>query len=131
VAVRVLDTNIVSYLLKGHSLAARYRPHLIGHTPAVCFMTVAELYEGAYRAGWSPGRLARLAMTLRACLKIPSDTVMCRRWAEIRVQRRRQPISTADAWIAAAALARGCELVTHNPSDFAGIPGLSIITEAP
>ncbi|HTK76266.1 MAG TPA: PIN domain-containing protein [Gemmataceae bacterium] len=51
-ATRLLDTNIVSYLLKGHSLATRYRPHLVGHVLAVSFMTVAELYEGAVRAGW-------------------------------------------------------------------------------
>ncbi len=29
--------------LKGHQLAAAYRPHLDGHTLAVCFMTEAEL----------------------------------------------------------------------------------------
>src|SRR5262245_4374314 len=57
-ALRLLDTNIVSYLFNGHSLAARYRPHLLGFTPAVCFMTVAELYEGAERARWAARRPA-------------------------------------------------------------------------
>jgi predicted nucleic acid-binding protein len=32
---------------------------------------------------------------------------------------------------AATALAYGLELVTHNPTDFANIPGLVVITEAP
>jgi predicted nucleic acid-binding protein len=37
----------------------------------------------------------------------------------------------ADAWIAAVALQYGYDLVTHNPRDFQGIAGLTIITEAP
>jgi predicted nucleic acid-binding protein len=37
----------------------------------------------------------------------------------------------ADAWVAATALAHGIELVTHNPVDFQGIPGLVVITEVP
>ncbi len=37
----------------------------------------------------------------------------------------------ADCWIAATALAFGLELVTHNPADFRGIPGLAVVTEAP
>ena len=40
-------------------------------------------------------------------------------------------MAVADCWIAATALEHGLELVTHNPRDFAGIPGLIIITEAP
>jgi hypothetical protein len=44
-ALRLMDTNIASFMLKGHSLATRYRRHLQGHQLAVSFMTVAELYE--------------------------------------------------------------------------------------
>jgi tRNA(fMet)-specific endonuclease VapC len=39
------------------------------------------------------------------------------------------PMGVADAWIAATALALGCPLVTHNATDFQGVPGLPIITE--
>ncbi len=94
-------------------------------------MTAAELYEWARRARWGPGRLARLDVTLRGYLVIHSDDALCRQWAEIRYLRAARPIDTADAWIAATALAHGLELVTHNPTDFQGIPGLTIITEAP
>jgi predicted nucleic acid-binding protein len=131
VATRLLDTNIVSYVLKGHTLAARYQPHLAGHTLAIAFMTVAELYEGALRAGWGPRRLTQLEASLRGYPVIPADPNLCRLWGVARVQRRAQPISAADAWIAASALRHGCDLVTHNPTDFQGISGLTIITEAP
>ena len=130
-ATRLLDTNIVSYILKGHSLAARYQPHLAGHALAVSFMTVAEMYEGALRAGWGIRRLTQLEAALRGYLVIPADPDVCRLWGAVRVQRRTRPIGAADAWIAASALRHGCDLVTHNPADFQGIAGLTVITEAP
>ncbi|MBI3410648.1 MAG: PIN domain-containing protein [Planctomycetes bacterium] len=128
---RLLDTNIVSYLFKGHSLAAAYRPHLAGHTMAVCFMTEAELFEGALRARWGSRRWARLEALLSTFLYIPSSPDLSRGWAQVRTERQTQPIGAADAWIAAAALVHGCELVTHNPSDFQGIAGLTVISAAP
>jgi predicted nucleic acid-binding protein len=72
-----------------------------------------------------------MEMTLRSYVMIPSSPELCRRWADVRFQRHRQPIGVADAWIASTALLYGCELVTHNPSDFQGIAGLTMITEAP
>jgi predicted nucleic acid-binding protein len=131
VSVRLLDTNIVSFLLKAHSLAARYKPHLTGHTLAVSFMTVAELLEWATHAGWGARRTAALASTISGLLVLHSDATICRIWADVRAGRRSQPIGVADAWVAATALANGIELVTHNPRDFAGIPGLRIVSEYP
>jgi predicted nucleic acid-binding protein len=37
----LLDTNIVSYLMRGHTLAAAYQPLLAGETLAVSFATIA------------------------------------------------------------------------------------------
>lgn len=130
-ATRLLDTNIVSYLIKGHSLAARYQPHLVGHIPPVSFMTVAELYEGAILAGWGPRRWAALTALLSQMLGLHTSDIVCRHFADIRAQRRVRPIAVADAWVAATALAHGIELVTHNPGDFRGIAGLAVISEAP
>ena len=54
----LLDTNIVSYFMKQHSLAAKYQLLVQGAALAISFMTVAELYEGADRANWGPAKLA-------------------------------------------------------------------------
>src|SRR5947209_5427862 len=124
--VRLLDTNIVSYLMKGHSLAETYRPQLQGYLLAISFMTMAELFEGAFRARWGKRKLAQLAKVLRGYLVIPSSPDLCERWGQVRDERRQQPISGADAWIAATALVYGCDLVTHNAADFNGIAGLNL-----
>lgn len=59
------------------------------------------------------------------------DRALCVRWAEATDSARRngRPIETADAWIAATALSHGIPLVTHNPSHYLGVDGLTVISE--
>jgi predicted nucleic acid-binding protein len=42
---------------------------------------------------------------------------------------KKDPRAAKDSWIAATALLYGVELVMRNASDFAYLPGLTIITE--
>ncbi|MBI3272939.1 MAG: PIN domain-containing protein [Planctomycetes bacterium] len=130
----VLDTNVVSYLMRGgapeaNPLAGKYRARVQGHVLAISFMTVAELFEGAYRAMWGEARISKLEQVLRGYIVLPSSPGICRAWARIRAGRARHPISVDDAWIAATAVAHGAALVTQNPSDFQGIKGLAVETE--
>lgn len=127
----VLDTNVVSYIMKGDTRAKKYQPHLAGNTLAISFMTVGEMYEGAFRAKWSAAKLAKLQSELKKYLVIPSSPKVCEHWGQIRSERFAQPIPVDDAWIAATARAHGCSLITHNPSDFVGIANLKVITEPP
>jgi hypothetical protein len=41
---RIVDTCVVSYILKNHSLAQQYRSLLEGKTIGLSFMSIAELY---------------------------------------------------------------------------------------
>jgi tRNA(fMet)-specific endonuclease VapC len=130
-SARLLDTNIVSFIVKAHPLAARYAPHLTGYDLAISFQTLAELLAGGALSGWNNQKWTTLESTIAIMTVLHSDQATCERWAEIRVARRTQPMGVADCWIAATALAYGLELVTHNPTDFANIPGLRVITEVP
>lgn len=125
----LLDTDVFSYLFKDHPLAGVYRPLLQGHILAISFMTVAELFHGAFRAVWGEIQLERLEAQIKSYLVIPSNDRMCKTWGEVRSVRRHQPISTEDAWIAATALEYDCALVTNNSADYHSIPGLRIITQ--
>jgi predicted nucleic acid-binding protein len=73
-------------------------------------------------------RLAKLEKELLTFTIIESSPTTCDLWADIRYQRRKQPIENSDAWIAATAIACGTPLVTHNAKDFAGIPQLQLLT---
>jgi tRNA(fMet)-specific endonuclease VapC len=125
----LLDTNIVSYLMRSDPLARVYRPHLANHSLAISFMTLAELYEGAFRRNWGVDKRRYLDEIHRLFVVIPPDRNLCARWGEVRWMRGRQPISGEDAWVAATAIEYGCPLVTHNARDFHDIPGLTVITE--
>jgi len=124
----LVDTNVVSFFMKKLPLGLRYEDLLRGNLLAISFMTVAELYEGACRANWGEKRLRKLERTVGNYTVFASTTEICRRWGDVRFQRRQQPISAEDAWMAATALTYDCPLVTHNPQDFRGIPRLRILT---
>jgi tRNA(fMet)-specific endonuclease VapC len=123
----VVDTSVVSYLLKGHSLAPRYWEHLKERLLCLSFMSVAELYRWPLSRNWGEPRIAALREHLRSYVVLPYDDAMSWEWARI-MSRKGQPISLADAWIAATAVRHGLPLITHNPRHFQSIAGLEIIT---
>ena len=63
---------------------------------------------------------------------VPSSPDLCRKWAEVMVaaQAAGRRIECADAWFAATALLYGVPLVTHNGSDYLGVPDLTLISHA-
>ena len=127
----LLDTNIVSFIFKGDSRAEAYAPYLQGQRLAISFMTVAELYQWAIVRRWGKRRFKELERTLMVSyLVLPFDVALCRKWGEVRANRRLigRPVSPEDAWIAATALLYNLTLVTHNPKDFENIQGLKILS---
>ena len=127
----VIDTNIVSYIMRGGPLAVVYSQHLQGKLVSISFITVGELYFGAEKAKWGEKRRNQLETTLRNFVVIPYDHDIARCYGRIVAGRERKghPISLSDAWIAACAVRHGVTLVTHNAKDFDAIADLHIITE--
>jgi tRNA(fMet)-specific endonuclease VapC len=132
-SIILLDTNVVSFVLKGDSRAQLYESYLQGQQMALSFMTVAELYQWAAIRQWGKQRIRQLEKTLRETYIVLSfDIALCQLWGEVRAKRRAigNPISPEDAWIAATALHYDIPLVTHNPADFENIKDLTIVTKA-
>jgi tRNA(fMet)-specific endonuclease VapC len=128
----LLDTNIVSYLMKGGPLAEAYLPHVQGRLLAISFITVGEMYYGAEHDNWGEKKRRKsLETTLRNFLVIPYDHEIARCHGRLVAERRRRgkPIDPNDAWIAACAARHAVPLVTHNANDFEGIMALEVITE--
>ena len=127
----IVDTDVVSFLLKEDTRAQLYLAHLRDKTLALSFMTVAELYQWAYIRNWGTRKLVRMEEQLDQYVIVPFDYKLCKQWATISVERQRlgRPISVQDAWIASTAIIHNAPLVTHNRDDFAHIPGLKVISE--
>lgn len=127
----LLDTNIVSYVMKGSPQAKLYENHLSGKTLAISFITVGELWAGAAYAQWGESKRKKLESAIRNYVVIPYDYLVAKTYGEIVAYRKRKgkPVAFADAWIAACAVRHQVPHVTHNGQDFEDIPGLTIIME--
>jgi len=127
------DTDVVSYLFKGHPTAFQYLPDLKDCTAIISFMTVAELDRWSLEAKWSEARRQKLREYLERFVVFPFDRQLCAEWAGITVPAKDcgRRIECADAWIAATAHLYALPLITHNRADYLGVPGLTIISHAP
>jgi tRNA(fMet)-specific endonuclease VapC len=119
----VVDTDVVSFIFKNHPIGALYEADLAGCTLLISFMTVAELDRWAIQSRWGPPRREWLRLYLERFVMLPM-------WAEVTVaaQARGSRIECSDAWIAATALRHDVPLVTHNRSDYLGVPGLKLVS---
>jgi predicted nucleic acid-binding protein len=95
-------------------------------------MTLAELDRWVLAARWGEARRKKLREYLEPFAILPYDRALCTKWAEITIaaQSRGRRIDCADAWIAATALMCDAPLITHNRSDYLGVPDLKLISHS-
>ena len=123
-----LDTNSVSYFLKGRGRVAdrllAVPPQSIG-LPSI---VVYELDYGASRSDAPRGLRERLNVLLGSVRVLPFGGAEARAAARIRVKLEKtgEPIGPMDLLIAATALEQGAVLVTHNVKEFRRVSGLRV-----
>src|SRR5260370_30256079 len=127
----VIDTDVASFLFKNDSRAQSYLRHLGDRQWLISFMTEAELEQWALLSNWQAKRIEWLRVFLGRFVVVPSSRDLVLQWAEVMVAARRagRRLETADAWIAATAALYDAPLLTHNASDYLGVPTLKLITE--
>lgn len=127
----VLDTNVVSALMKGSAAVvdrlAATDPGDVAIPPPV----VAEIAYGIERLPRSRRRQALQARFDLVCSQLPRvewDDAVSQAYGRIKahLERRGGRIEDFDAAIAAHALAVGATLVTSNISHMARVPGLHV-----
>ena len=128
----IVDTDVVSFLLKKDSRAVLYRPHLEGLPKIISFMTPAELRRWEFQNNWGARRIKEAREFLNNFTIVHSDEELCEIWAKIirDANKYGNPIETADAWVAAVALLFDVPLVTNNRRHFENVKDLKIISEA-
>jgi len=128
----VVDTDVVSYIFKDHKQADFFKPYFRNKTLSVSFMTVAQLYYGAYHANWGTNQLARLENHLKNYVVFPYSYELSLKWAEVRnlCDSSGHSIEHADCWIASCAILYDCALATNNSKHFQNIKELELISPA-
>ena len=96
----VADTDVVSYLFKGHPTAFQYLPDLKDRTAIVSFMTVAELDRWSLEAKWAEVRRQKLRQYLERFVILPYDRELYTAWAGITVAAKAcgRRIECAEFW---------------------------------
>jgi tRNA(fMet)-specific endonuclease VapC len=127
----VVDTDVVSLVFKQDTRAQMYLSALVAPDLLVSFMTEAELERWILQAKWGAERIVRFRTFMKRFVSIPSSRDLIVKWAEVMVatQSVGRRIEVADAWIAATALLYDVPLVTHNSNDYAGVPGLKLVSQ--
>ncbi len=127
----VLDTDVVSFLFKRDTRSELYLPYLENREWFISFMTEAELEQWAITANWSAKRIEWLRIFISRFAIVPSSHELVVKWAQAMAAARKngRRIEAADAWIAATALLYDAPLLTHNKSDYLGVPGLRFADE--
>lgn len=126
----VVDTDVASYIFKGHVSVKGYVNTLRGSKLVLSFISVAEMRMGAITASWGIRRRHNLEQYLEDFEVMYADDALCTSWARLRADNRAigRPLASEDAWIAATALALDAPLATNNLSEFENIPSLRLIT---
>ncbi len=124
----VLDTSVVSLLMRGHSEARFYQTSITGKRAVISFQTLEEAWFGAIKADWGEARRNRLAQHLGQFEVVWPTREMVQICAHLRTEREQagRRLGIADAWIAAAAIMLRCPLVSHD-GDFEDIRNLDLV----
>lgn len=123
--IKMLDTNICSYILRSHPTVLAHFQNQDFSRIALSSVVAAELRYGAKKSS-RPQLYAQIEEWLSVVPILAWDDAATRCYAAIRVALEQQgrPIGGMDLMIAAHALAENAVLVTHNTREFARVDGL-------
>nr|WP_315209023.1 type II toxin-antitoxin system VapC family toxin [uncultured Albidiferax sp.] len=126
----LLDTNILSYFLKGIQprLTQRVAQALQAQEAAISAITRAEMRYGQALMAAEDKRRRGIDLLLGQLSALPWTAAAADRYGDIQSQFKKQgtPIGELDTQIAAHALAENLVLVTHNTRHFERVPGLTM-----
>ncbi len=126
---RLLDTNIVSYWMRGDQ---NILSELMTYRPCDLFVSTITLAEILYGIEKSPIKTRERRQKINSICSqleiLDFDKAAAQRYATARVHLEKNgiPISERDLQIAAIALANELCVVTHNTKEFSRVEGLTV-----
>ena len=126
----LLDTGWIVRHLRGTKAYTQTILKIGAPQLAVCIVSLAELYEGVYRAANPMAAEQALLTFLADKTVLPITDDICRLFGEHRAKLRQRNllIGDVDLLIAATCLHHNLTLLTTNRRHFQRIPGLRIIS---
>jgi tRNA(fMet)-specific endonuclease VapC len=125
----LLDTNIVSYWIRGHrALLERIKSHGPKEL-SVAAITLAEIYYGIEKSPVKKKERRTKIEHIRSILEIyPFDEAAAAKYGIIRAQLEKKGlvISERDLQIASIAMANGLCVITHNVREFNRVEKLKV-----
>lgn len=124
----LLAADWVIEALAGREPTVSVLRRLRGSRVAICWVTVAEVYEGAYGSPNPEGHLISMRRFLSAYRVLGVDDAIAQKFAELRAELRRrgQMISDLDIFVAATAIVYDLTVITLNRRHFERIRGLQL-----
>ena len=124
----LVDTSWAIHALRGDQVAAEALRRIAVVRPSLSWVTLAELYEQAFRSTNPPAALYGLSRFLVGYRVRYPDDALAERFAEIRAYLRGQgqPIPDFDIVIAATALQHDLTLLTIDARHFSRVPDLRL-----
>ena len=125
--MRILDTDVCVELLRGNERVITRRAATADNV-STTWITASELFFGAAKSR-SPDKNAALVTEFLSTLPaLPNDLAAARLFGEVKahLQAHGTPLTDADLFIAAVALAHDAVLVTGNRRHYDRIPGIVI-----
>jgi tRNA(fMet)-specific endonuclease VapC len=125
-ACYLLDTNIVSYLIKGQMPSVKLRlEQEDAASIAISSITEAEVFYGVANNPGAVGLRNAAESFFAKAIVLAWESAAARNYGQLRADQKRKgrPLSIEDLMIAAHALSLGLTLVTHD-SVFSFVDGL-------
>jgi tRNA(fMet)-specific endonuclease VapC len=129
--VILLDTDVVSFIIKGDDRGEAYFERVKGQALGISFMSAAELFAWAELRHWGERRRAELDWLLSNRYAVLGfEMGLAREWARIQAEcvAVGRPIAVQDGWVAATARYFDLPLATHNRKHFEGLPGIRLLS---
>ena len=124
----LLDTNICVYWLKGNEHIEQKVLSVGIDNIFISFVTVSELYYGAYKSERVDENLAMMRKLTDRINVIDSDDAISKAFGNLKASLENAGliIDDADMFIAACALVHGLTMVTNNTKHFKRIKELKL-----
>ena len=124
----LLDTNIVSYVLKRRPIEVLSLFNENASRMAISAITLSELFQGAEKSSRVSDNLVAIEDFCSRLEVLPYGAKAAQHYGAIRagLEKTGQPIGVNDLHIAAHARSEGLVVVTDNVGEFARVPALQV-----